>query len=175
MRRCTWRYKGDVNEVSFWIFCDGNGQRAAKQRQARSLLHHSLRTYPNPSTRSFFISLLACQCVFNVCMCTSMCACLLSSDKSNRVIYTGGKSGLQPCKTVCLFPCQYHQYRRWQRAWRERELCSQTLVSLFHTRDASLHSRWIMKTRAPERPCHPGKYENIILAHSWFAKLKENK
>lgn len=24
-----------------------------------------------------------------------MCACLLSSDKSNRVIYTGGKSGLQ--------------------------------------------------------------------------------
>lgn len=32
------------------------------------------------------------QCVFNVCMCTSTCACLLSSDKSNRVIYTGGKS-----------------------------------------------------------------------------------
>lgn len=116
------------------------------------------------------------QCVFNVCMCTSMRACLLSSDKSNRVIYTGGKvcsSALWD--SVCLFLCQYHQYHRWQRVRRDVELCGQTEVSLFHTRDTSLRSRWMRKTRAPERPCHPGKY-NFTLASlkCWQQKVKRS-
>lgn len=99
------------------------------------------------------------------------------------VIFTQGKPWFTlkkslVCSTasgVFLFPCQYHQYHRWQRAWRDRELYGQTQVSLCHTRDSSLLSRWMMRTRAPGKPCNPGKCKNIILAHSWFAKLKENK
>lgn len=43
------------------------------------------------------------RCVSNVCMCTSTRACLLSSDKSNRVIYTGGKSLLLHSLSQSLF------------------------------------------------------------------------
>lgn len=64
------------------------------------------------------------------------------------------------CSTawVCLFPCQYQQNHRWQRARRGGELHGQTQASLSHTRDSSQLSSCIMRTRAPGRPCHPGKY-----------------
>lgn len=45
----------------------------------------------------------------------------------------------------------------------------QTPVSLAHTRDASLRSRWMRRTRAPERPCHPGEFP---LARSRFRRSK---
>lgn len=153
----TWRV---INEVSSWtVLWDGNRQRAAKQRQARPLLHHSLRTYPSPSPRTVFISLSPVN-VFSMCVCAPLRVhvCYLQTSQTEQFTLWGKVCSSALWDTVCLFPCQYHQYHRWQRARRDVELCGQTEVSLFHTRDTSLRSRWMRKTRAPERPCHPGKY-----------------
>lgn len=130
----------------------GADKRAAKQRRARPLPLHSLRTYPSPSPQ-ISIYFFKPVNVFSMCVCertrASSCASLLSSVKSNRVIYTRGKSGPSALPdTFCLFPCQYHQYGRWQRARRDMALRGQTPVSLPHTRDASLRSRWMRENQS---------------------------
>ncbi len=72
--KCWW-------EFSKWT--ETNGQTAAKQRQARPLLHHSLRKYLGLSPRYSVTQLVWFVCVC-VCVCAkSTCASLLSSDKSN--------------------------------------------------------------------------------------------
>lgn len=69
----------------------GADKRAAEQRRARPLPLYRLRTYPSPKPRSLFISLSRSMCFQCVCTRASTCASLLSSVKSNRVIYTRGK------------------------------------------------------------------------------------
>lgn len=84
----------------------GADKRAAKQRRARPLPLHSLRTYPSPSPRSLFISLSQSMCF--QCVCASARAplrarlCYLRSSQTES--FTPGGSLVPPlCRTHSVY------------------------------------------------------------------------
>lgn len=100
--------------------------------------------------------------IFHVCVC--MCACL-SSGKSNRVIYTGGgESGLQHHK---FFLMPISAISQMIESCKAKHKCHCVIPGIPLCSAAG----WMMRTRAPGRPCHPDKYLNknlghVILVHS---------
>lgn len=132
----------------------------------------SLATPPSqpqeiPRSRSQILNHPACLCVFHVCACAHLhvhvCMPVIFRQVKHLEWFTLEEGLFCSTLTECFFPCQYQQYHRWQRAWRVRELYSPTQVNtwalLCYTRDSSQLSSWVMRTRAPGRPCHPGKYQ----------------
>lgn len=99
---------------------------------------------------------------FHAQMCTSTCAsvhvCYLQTSQTVRVIYIGGKSGLQHS----VFSHANISSITDDSALRDRRLLGKTQVNtralLCHTMDSSAR-QLVLQTRAPGKPCHPRQYK----------------
>lgn len=179
----TWRL---INEVSSQTQPqDGSRQREPPSKDEPGHSHFTASGLsPVPKPRSLFISLsrsMCFQCV-RARAPASTCASFCYLGSSQTESFTPGGSLVPPlcsallCRTHCVYsPANIINMAddrglggMWR--WAAQLQCHCLIPGM-----PWLRGRWMRKTRAPERPCHPGHFTFAFQLAAGFQVLKERR